>query len=66
MTDYIIKEKALALLFRRFQDTCKYCRLGFDGGFITDTCRKRDNIPKGSSWGECKLSTCPLLNEEEG
>lgn len=56
-----IEKEQLAYLFRRFQDTCKFCKLGFVKGFVTDTCRKKENIPKGDSWGECSFSKCPLL-----
>lgn len=54
------------MTFEDFVDICKYYHVGFDiDRNPCDTCRKPDNIPQGSSWGECDEEHCPLWDERK-
>ena len=60
-------EKVIQMTFEQLKNICKYCEWGFDP--LEDpsrllTCRNKDNIPQGSSWGNCNISECPLLKRE--
>lgn len=54
------------LTFQEISMTCPYGRWGYEGrsgynyGFEW-TCRNKNNIPEGHSWGSCSEGACPLL-----
>lgn len=51
--------------FNLFKSVCKYCKTGIDENHISlDTCRNINNIPKGSSWGECSFEKCPFTENK--
>jgi hypothetical protein len=49
--------------FKAIQRFCKYCEVGFDRqkGYPELTCRHRENIPRGCSWGECNQDVCLFI-----
>lgn len=51
--------------FRDIKNICVHHALGIEDGFVFSTCRDKDNIPKGCSWGECKQDKCPFLKGKE-
>lgn len=49
--------------FNTFRTACKYAGIGYDQEIdsIENTCRRKDRIPDGSSWGICKEDRCPYF-----
>lgn len=58
----IITEKKITLPFHQFAEYCRYSHGGFDidRNYIA-TCKNKENIPFGHSYGECNASVCPAL-----
>lgn len=53
--------------FKTFQSACKYMKYGCNeccGSNFYETCRRKDMIPKGHSWGICDEEHCPYFPEE--
>lgn len=51
-------------LFKLFREVCKYRKLGYEFHGSSEckfTCRHKDNIAKGSSWGKCNYKNCPTI-----
>lgn len=60
-------ETTIQMNFEQLRSMCKYCQWGFDEQQYPPrqlTCRNKDNIPQGSSWGNCNIKECPLLKWE--
>ena len=54
------------MTFEDFQDICKFAKTGYDmrqGGCVT-TCRRKDMIPQGRSWGVCDKEHCPYVKKD--
>jgi hypothetical protein len=52
----------LTIEFPNFKKVCKYFAYGYDSyEGCAETCRKKSNIPSGSSWGECSYKNCPIV-----
>lgn len=52
--------------FGIFHSACRYMYYGIVDGFASKfepTCRRKDRIPKGSSWGRCSKELCPYFGE---
>lgn len=58
----VIKEKIISLPFNQFAEYCKYSHGGLDiDRNYCPTCRNKENIPYGQSWGECNALVCPVF-----
>jgi hypothetical protein len=54
---------AVPVTFETFRLVCKFFAIGYDEDRGTElTCRRKDMIPEGDSWGECSPDKCPFLN----
>lgn len=54
------------ITFERFRSVCKFFAVGFDEDRkIEYTCRRKDMIPEGCSWGICDKEHCPYIKAEE-
>ena len=49
--------------FANLQKDCNFCWFGRDIMGWIETCRHPDNVPKGSSWGDCTKEKCPYYQE---
>ena len=53
--------------FLKYQSSCPFCKFSLKDGYAStfeQTCRRRDNIPAGYSWGVCDEAHCPEFGEE--
>ena len=58
LNDYNLIE----ITFDDMRDICIFCKIGVgDLGIRKKTCRHKQNVPEGHSWGKCKLSVCPIV-----
>ena len=59
----------MEISFEKFQNVCRFMKFGLVEG-TTDTfeptCRRKDRIPKGSSWGTCDEQHCPYYGIKIG
>lgn len=63
-TKYEIKSYTLEPSeFIRFTTVCKYLKPCYVDGMVEETCRHKENIPTGSSWGECSSHCCPIYKK---
>ena len=54
-------------IFNIVSENCKYYHVGFDEDRVAcDTCRHKDNIPAGCSWGICDKDHCPIFAKMNG
>lgn len=49
--------------FENLQRNCNFCWFGRDIMGWIETCRHPDNVPIGSSWGDCTKEKCPYYQE---
>lgn len=49
--------------FEQLTKVCKYLKPCYIDGEVNETCRHKENIPSGSSRGECSRSCCPIYNK---
>lgn len=50
----------ITLKFENFRYICKHFAIGFDENHQAEfTCRRKDMIPQGDSWGICDSAHCP-------
>lgn len=51
-----------AMTFVEYQSICPFAKFGLKDGYLSEfelTCRRKDNIPAGHSWGVCDEKHCP-------
>ena len=54
----------ISVTFNTLRKTCKWYSVGYNEYKYPptiDVCRKSENTPQGSSWGECNQDICPLI-----
>jgi len=57
----------IPITFERFRFVCKFFKVGCnEDRQIEITCRRKDMIPEGCSWGICDKEHCPYMKGEEG
>lgn len=50
------------MTFVEYQSDCPFAKFGLKDGYLSEfelTCRRKDNIPAGHSWGVCDEEHCP-------
>lgn len=55
--------------FREFQSACRFMNYGIvedTTDTFEPTCRRRDRIPQGASWGKCDEQHCPYFGIKIG
>lgn len=53
--------------FLEYQSICPFCKFGIKDDCLSEfelTCRRKDNIPHGWSWGICDEKHCPEFGVE--
>lgn len=57
---------AIPITFERFRFVCRFFNVGCnEDRQIEFTCRRKDMIPEGCSWGICDKEHCPYMKGEE-
>ena len=57
---------AVPITFKKFRLVCKFFAVGYNVDRETElTCRRKDMIPEGCSWGICDKEHCPYMKVEE-
>ena len=60
-------KKIIMIDFKTFRSVCKYMQYGSDYHGSSDfypTCRKKEMIPDGESWGICDENCCPYFDKK--
>lgn len=57
------KVPEVSFSFEDFQEICYFGEDVNEDGFWKQTCRRKDMIPSGHSWGVCDKEHCPYVNK---